>query len=911
VQKGKRAQAMIQRWRIQALVPAFDHWKAWSRQHRQHRLQLLTTMLNRLVNKNVWVAWRQWGQQCEDMALQELKSKLSAQKAKQGMQLIKSWRMRAIVPCFKSWKQWAKEHKVYREAVQRKTFTRMVNASVWGVWRQWQLSVEDAKLAAMREILEGQEGSLAAHRAKRVQLMVHKWKYASQTQAFHRWRAWARETRAHKRELLTTTMTRMVHHEYYGVWRVWTSLVETQRVQELTDAVNSQKHARAGAMILRWRLQSMAPCFAAWRQWASEQVQRKTFLFSSTITRMCNASLWQTWRSWTQTVQEEKGEEEKRQWALTRRMSFDGKMEDMRASFEAQLQAEVQRNAKSLMTRVLHRMINHKLWRVYRTWHMWMEDQREQEHQYNLMHKILNRLINHAVYAPFRQWCDHVEDHKLHEMQQSLVQRRMSFDAKKQNMRLEIEEMEARNTARILRKSLNRLRNGALWRCFRTWTQTVQEDREEEERMQWTVLRRGSFDAKLRDAHSGFEAELQKQREKSAYALMKKMMHRMVNASLWQSWRDWHGIVEQAKLLKLQAALKEQQGNLSTMRLELSETQARAAEGQKNMQKTTYVELITRFSRLQQKRPQQSMHILCFYSLRVVVLQTKLKHALTLAAQAKGAAREAALNDAREAQAKLSETSKMTRAVLFRTNAVLCGAFRKWFEFHRIGKQRTHALRRLMDREQTRRLRTGLAQWALYAQRQAGIADEAMQRKIELLVAEVNERGHHIQYLVEENKKLAHTSPVKEPRASATATAGSFLGRSSTQAPAYDAGRTNTSSSLTDYGSVFQATTTSLLSPVRESPEKSLYGSRYEPQGSGLRSVRGGAYSPVRDTHTHTQMEFDGREWPDANNFFGWKDGDRTFSNTRRATDIPNNTSEYFTRTNISDKGGSSRRRYS
>jgi hypothetical protein len=86
-EKHKRGAEIIRRWRLQSLVPAFEHWKDFVHGRQQHKRDLLRRMLMRWMKGSMWAALRQWHTFVEHQRVDEYKRRIYEQQNKRRIEV--------------------------------------------------------------------------------------------------------------------------------------------------------------------------------------------------------------------------------------------------------------------------------------------------------------------------------------------------------------------------------------------------------------------------------------------------------------------------------------------------------------------------------------------------------------------------------------------------------------------------------------------------------------------------------------------------------------------------------------------------------------------------------------------------------------------------------------------------------
>ena len=163
-------------------------------------------------------------------------------------------------------------------------------------WRVWRSFVDQSAIAAVRARLAISNQTAAAN-------VIKTWRMGTLIPTFARWKSWTQARRERKKLILTKTLDRLSLSATWRAWRQWRLYIEDSNVQSLKDKFTEQygllkiqlqheKLKRAQAMMIRWKMQSILPCFQSWKQYATERKQRKREVLGKTLLRMQNSHVW-------------------------------------------------------------------------------------------------------------------------------------------------------------------------------------------------------------------------------------------------------------------------------------------------------------------------------------------------------------------------------------------------------------------------------------------------------------------------------------------------------------------------------------------------------------------------------------------------------------------------------------------
>src|SRR5690348_1126645 len=92
-QKRERAKQVIKRMQHGILIPAFEHWKAYTHEMKNRKRTIMHATLTKLHKNQLWSAWRHWCMYTEHAQTAEMRAhlthELNEQKRKRGLEVIK------------------------------------------------------------------------------------------------------------------------------------------------------------------------------------------------------------------------------------------------------------------------------------------------------------------------------------------------------------------------------------------------------------------------------------------------------------------------------------------------------------------------------------------------------------------------------------------------------------------------------------------------------------------------------------------------------------------------------------------------------------------------------------------------------------------------------------------------------
>ena len=347
--KRKTGEAMVAKWRHQAVVPAFQSWVRFAQERREHKRQVLSRTLARLQHSGTYRALRQWRAVVEQIKVAEVKqtmarenerlhAALADQKKRTTSALIARWRSQAMITTFKGWADHTREARADRKRVLDRTFRRITHSTLYQGFRAWKTFSEHGRVAEFQQLLASKDAAhgaamslnaeltvkMAEERRLRVQALLQRWRAQAVVPAFTAWKRFSAERKLQKRTVMTRTLARLEHGELYRALSHWRRVVELQRtaqfqaslaefdamkqrmMQENADlkgALKEQKVLSGKMVIDRWRKQEMTTAFERWHDNARAQRDRKRQIIERTVLRLTHSKAYCALRQWRQVVE--------------------------------------------------------------------------------------------------------------------------------------------------------------------------------------------------------------------------------------------------------------------------------------------------------------------------------------------------------------------------------------------------------------------------------------------------------------------------------------------------------------------------------------------------------------------------------------------------------------------------------
>jgi hypothetical protein len=489
-------------------------------------------------------AWRQWQAYVESGKLADMRGALHAQKRRAGETIIRRWRQGTLIPAFREWRHVAHQNRQHRRLVLERTCNRLANSTIWRAWRAWNTFVEEEKVASQRRSFAAEKRALQQDMAHGKQVarlaIIKRWRLSSLSPIFQSWRTWSRQSRAHKHEVLSRTLARLESSSLWRAWRAWRSYAHQSQVDELHNRLHNQLEAanrgRIKAMIMRWSVQSLAPKFHAWREWAHHQHQRKHIVLARMLRRMENSHIWRAWRQWHAYIEHSKVLAIRHSMKHHSQAAVDtivrrwrlGSMQPVFVSWRSYAHRQRQ-HRRDLLSRMLIRLQSSHIWRAWRTWKMFIEDDKirqlrngletEKKKRITLM---IKRWHNQTLIPCFTEWRRYARATKSHKTQ-------------------------------LLSRTFLRLENSQLWRAWRTWLHYVEDAKvasfkAENDRLRGDVARQKAISSSsiirrwrmgsMQPAFHAWRTYVQQHRGHKNI-IMERTLSRMSSSHIWRAWRTW------------------------------------------------------------------------------------------------------------------------------------------------------------------------------------------------------------------------------------------------------------------------------------------------------------------------------------------------------------------------------------
>lgn len=542
--RTKRIKALVDRWRLNGITPFFLNWRSFVRTRKARKAELLTKVLNRLSNLQLYQALRTWKHQTDTAQLAQLRAQLLSHKASRIKLLISKWRSHTIVPVFKAWKAQAKAQRERRTELLTKILGRMQRINEHRALRQWRTVVESSK---QQEFTDNLKNNLSQQKAKRVKHLVQTWRLNSVTPVFHAWRSYTRRTRERKRMLLDKYLRRLAQQSTYAAWRRWLQSIETSKLNHFQSRLNTERHKRIESVMHLWANRALVAVFKGWKDYARSNRARKRLLLDQALKRLSNQLLYAGWRTWKLYVDSSR----LRDFASNTNTIRERKLQSIIAKWGrrsvgsnfrawARYAKQVRQRKRLLLDQALRRLSNQLLYRGWRSWQNFISTTKTQQFTARLNSEkqkraeaIITRWRLSSVTPVFLAWKSFV---------------RSSRDRKRE----------------LLTKALQRLARSEVYAAFRTWTQSV-------EQMRIAELQRSLSARKKQNILSVMDKWSQRStlkiflgwrawsraRRTYKYNLLDKYLARLAKQKLWHGWNTWKKQDEAVKLQQMKQSLEE------------------------------------------------------------------------------------------------------------------------------------------------------------------------------------------------------------------------------------------------------------------------------------------------------------------------------------------------------------------
>jgi hypothetical protein len=401
LQKERAVQNIMRRWRSGTSTAVFKGWRKFAHEQASHKKALLTKTMTRLVNGSIWRAYRVWNVHVDTLRVESLQSKMEQQMGTMERQmalqreravqtLMRRWRSGTSTHVFGEWRKWARTQAAHKKQLLTKTMTRLVNSSLWLSWRGWQRHVSENEVAELKRVFAKEREAMysAANNRKQIAAaqIIRKLRQGCVSTSFREWRTVTKNAQKRRKELLTTTLRRLINNNLFTSFRHWGRQLEEQQVASLQAKLAQEKHKRAHAMIKRWRMQTIVPVFKAWKEHARDRKEHTRDLLAKMLRRFSNKHVWACWREWslqvkharTHELQAKHGKEVAQLRALLNSQKRSQTQHQIKAhryhiqikcfSLWKQFTEKTRERQKALLTNVLHKLSNANIWQAWRVW---------------------------------------------------------------------------------------------------------------------------------------------------------------------------------------------------------------------------------------------------------------------------------------------------------------------------------------------------------------------------------------------------------------------------------------------------------------------------------------------------------------------------------------------------------------
>jgi hypothetical protein len=513
-----------------------------------------------------FVGWRAFCRRRNDQQRHEsneaatvaaLTEQLNAQKRARVQTLLQRWRMSTLTPFFLSWRTTVRSARLRKRELLGRFCRRLEQLQLHQSFRSWRLHVEHANVQALRSHIHAQK-------LARVQALITRWRLSSQTPFFLAWRSHTRAVRMHKRAVMDRVIRRLERLQVYTCLRQWHQQADAARqaefAQRMQSSLNSEKAKRVQSLVARWRLSSLGPSFVAWARMAREGRERKRNLLEKSLQRLTNQLAFRAWRRWTGFVE---------------------------AARVAQLHAALNQVADSLSLEKRKRAATIiAAWRArtvvpaFKEWRAAASASRSRKR--DLLGRMLSRMTHHAVWSAWRVWTSFVDqsrttafnaqiaEHKRKRVV-ALVQRwrQASTTPVFLAWRTTAHNTRARKKM-LLQRVLTRMERASLYRGFRQWRQSLDEQRVSELRTALTHHKRARAHAAIvawraRSVTPTFHAwrSFARTRRARKHALLNNVLTKLALNGLYRAFGQWKHFNERSATRALVQQMEHHYAHLS------------------------------------------------------------------------------------------------------------------------------------------------------------------------------------------------------------------------------------------------------------------------------------------------------------------------------------------------------------
>ena len=762
-----------------ALVKVWSTWKEFRRSHekdqsvstlaltrqqasdkhaalQEHFLQAYSRLRDRYRNFKLFHWWRLAYVDTQWLAREDQwRRALHGQKQLQIRTLVRMRSNYNFLPIFHAWRKITRDNKQGKVRSARKIFLRLINIQKAHAFNRWTAFTEDSRVAELRGQLLTSQDTLREHKVTFAKTLVNKWRKQHLTVAFQHLKDQVLQRRARKRDILDRTIRRIQHSQTWAAFRTWQSFCEKQAIEQLQEKLVEQKGKFASAIIQRWRLGSMVPAFATWRERVAERKNKKREILDRTCRRLQHSALWRAFRTWitfnekvaVSAMHARLNEHKSRTAILAIRRWQHRILAGPFLNWRSRARRS-KAHKREVMGRMVRRLTHTELYRAFRTWSTFIEatkvaamkakfnvakNQLQDEitlqkqkrikvmiqrwrgeslstrfQQWRLcsrtsrqkkkvrLEQILRRLVWNQVWKAWMQWKSFNEMHRAHDAQ--LHAEGALHELRRANTLV----LQSTRTKHILKKTLDRMSNLRVFGAWRAWIDFVAASRQNDitQAKRKLELQTQQLQAK--------QVELVRQHTASnllaQQRLVDKTLRRIAYSTLYQALRTWKKEAEDRSVFAMQQKMK---GKENALKLRLV-TSKIAYHRQSALR--PLMQRWRKYTRTRKERKQELMQRMVNRMANIRAWQA-LRHWREWTQSAAVESMRAELNG------KLQHQKRARAIALIRTwqHRALMPTFTAWVGYARSNNKRKHLLSKVLARLTNLQLHQGFRAWVNYS----------------------------------------------------------------------------------------------------------------------------------------------------------------------------------------------------
>jgi hypothetical protein len=456
---------------------------------RRRASQAFVSRNERATLARCFVAWRGATRAARaSSALQQLQSsrqqlaqslRAAQRRASQAMQGQRANLL--VVRCFAAWKRFAAEgrqRRLRREAARESrtpqvaaltggsapssprgsdaSFSSLDAVSAAASWRRGSVSAPSSPRTAQQQFV------LAEHKRRTREALIAQWRTRTLVPAFTRWRQFAQQAAAERRERLQARRAGVSTSEF--------RITLNEETADLREKLRSHKRRAGEALIRQWRDAAVNPAFRAWRAWARERRLAKRTVLAKMFARLDAAAQRRAWRQWRAHAQQAS--------VAAMRAQLGQEREALRASLAEQ--------KRRMSVAIVSRWRNSVQGQAFHAWAQYAAGRRVAK--LAALARVAARARRTAVTHAWRKWTGFASARQREELSASNEQLRVALSQQKLRSMHKIVHAWTANTVasvfsawrrwareqrarrrEVLERTLQRLAYSLQWRALRQW----------------------------------------------------------------------------------------------------------------------------------------------------------------------------------------------------------------------------------------------------------------------------------------------------------------------------------------------------------------------------------------------------------------------------------------------------------